>query len=145
VVKVIICIFLIGIAPYGERESGVRFYSNYPVRGDSLLGYSFWLSLMVGISGRTSRNSIFLMALRMLPVVHLSGGMSFLMVIVAGHSLRRCQGVWSSMKHLLEMGSSLLMMASCLARKQCPVIQRVMRPKSDLLSFRISFDSLVLG
>jgi hypothetical protein len=61
--SILFTVFFIGIAPYGERESGVRFYLNYPVRGDSLLGYSLWLSLMVGISGRTSRNSIFLMCL----------------------------------------------------------------------------------
>ncbi len=36
------------------------------------------------------------------------------------------------------------MMASCLARKQCPVIQRVMRPKSDLLNFMISLAVLLI-
>jgi hypothetical protein len=36
-------VFLIGIAPYRERESGVRFYTDYPVRGHSFGKLKNWL------------------------------------------------------------------------------------------------------
>jgi hypothetical protein len=42
-----------------------------------------------------------------------------------------------SIKNLLQMGSSLWMTASCLAKKQWPVNQRVIRPKSCLFNLRI--------
>ncbi len=85
------------------------------------------------------------MALRIIPVVHLSCGMFLLILFVAGHSLNKCHGVCSSMKHRLHMGSSLWIRASCLARKQWPVNQQVIRPKSILFSFIISFEIFGFG
>ncbi len=47
---------------------------------------------------------MFLMAFRIIPVVQFSGGMLLLILFVAGHSLNRCHGVWSSIKHKLQIG-----------------------------------------
>ena len=63
----------------GEREPLVRFCSDclgnrFNFRGILYDIYYWVFGVILGTSGSTSSTSMFLIALRMLPVVHLSGG-----------------------------------------------------------------------
>jgi hypothetical protein len=102
-----------------ERESWVRFYANCPNRENSFTVLK-WV-LVFGSVQVVLLSNPFFNGFNMLPVVHLPGGISFLIDRVTGHSIRRCQGVCSSRKHLLQVGSWLFTIDSCLARKQCPI------------------------